>query len=399
MKRLLLLNHFAAPRGAPGGTRHVELTERLTGWQTIVVTANRNYFTDATVEAFPAAHRTVEHRTVWTAPDTGHGISRIVNWTVYAGGALIAGLRGPRPDVVYASSPHLFAGLAAWAVARLRRAPFVLEIRDLWPRVLVDMGKLSAGSAVVRALRAVEVFLYRHADRIVVLADGVRRVLVEEEGVPADRITDIPNGADPDDFAPPATREELRRQFGLIGFVVAYTGAHGPANGLELVLDAADKIARDLPDVCFLLVGDGVVKPELLRAARERELDNVVFMDPVAKDRMPALLGAVDVGLHVLADVPLFRYGVSPNKLFDYLAAGLPVITNTPGEVGSIVEEARAGIACQPGGIADAVRDMAAADPAARAEWGANGQSYLARTRSRTALAARLQKLLDEVTG
>ncbi|WP_396230997.1 glycosyltransferase, partial [Frankia sp. EI5c] len=122
---------------------------------------------------------------------------------------------------------------------------------------------------------------------------------------------------------------------------------------------------------------------------------NVRFHDAIPKDRMAALLGAVDAGLHVLADVELFRYGVSPNKLFDYMAAGLPVITNTPGEVSEIVTAAGAGVCCEPNGLADAVREVIAAGPRRRAEWGASGRSYMSRTRSRTALGGRLQELLD----
>ncbi|MEX5710338.1 glycosyltransferase family 4 protein [Parafrankia sp. FMc6] len=390
MKHLLVYNHFAALRGAPGGTRHVELVERLTGWRTTIVAANRNYFTRGVLRSSSA-----DYRTVWTAPYTGNGVMRILNWITYAVGAFVVGLRGARPDVVYGSSPHLLAGLTGWAVARIRGAAFVLEVRDLWPRVLVDMGQVREGSMSHRLLRAVETFLYRHADSVVVMADGVRRVLETEECVPPERIVSIPNGADPADFDPPMVREKLRRELGLSGFVVAYTGAHGPANGLDLVLDAAEKIADEFPEVRFLLVGDGAVKPMLVEAVRERRLDNVIFRDAIAKDRMPALLGAVDVGLHVLVDVPLFRYGVSPNKLFDYMAAGLPVITNTPGEVSALVEAAGAGVCCAPDGIADAVREVVAAGPERRADWGAAGRDYMSRNRSRTALGGRLQDLLD----
>ncbi|MEX5634515.1 glycosyltransferase family 4 protein [Parafrankia sp. FMc2] len=392
MRTLLVYNHFAAPRGAPGGTRHVEIVGRLTGWRTTILAADRNYVTRDVLRVSSA-----EYRTVRTTPYAGNGASRIVNWLSYAVSAFVAGMRHGRPDIVYASSPHLLAGLTGWAVARLRRATFVLEIRDLWPRVLVEMGQLRADSLVHRVLRAVEIFLYRHADAVVVLADGVGHVLESAEHVPAERIVCIPNGADPADFDPPAAREHLRREFGLSGYVVAYTGAHGPANGLDLVLDAAEKLGNELPEVRFLLVGDGAVKAALIADAQARHLDNVLFHDAIAKDRMPALLGAVDAGLHVLADVELFRYGVSPNKLFDYMAAGLPVITNTPGDVSDIVNEAGAGLCCQPDGIADAVRELVAAGPRRRADWGAAGRDYMSRTRSRTALGGRLQELLDSL--
>lgn len=395
-RRILILNHFAAPRGAPGGTRHVEFTDRLEGWDATVVASDRNYFTRWPTDVLPTGAHSTAYRTVRTTGYAGNGLSRVVNWASFAVGAFVVGFRERRLDVVYASSPHLLAALSGWALARLRRARFVLEIRDLWPRVLIDMGQLRESSRLYRLLRALELFLYCHADAIVVLAEGVRRTLVEEERVPEAQVRCIPNGADPRDFEPPASRDELRRRLGVNGqLVVAYTGAHGPANGLELALDAAAALADELPHVRFVLVGDGVDKPRLVAAAADRGVKNVEFHDPIPKAEMPALLGAVDVGLHVLADVPLFRYGVSPNKLFDYMAAGLPVITNTGGEVADLVREADCGLACPPNGIAAAVRAMDTAGPDQRSAWGRNGREFIGRNRSREALAAELAALLD----
>ncbi len=308
-RRVVVLNHFAAPRGAPGGTRHVELFGRLRGWDAIVLSSRVNYFTRSASRLDDQLFRTVP-----VLPYQGNGVARILNWASYAVAALVAAARLPRPDVVYASSPHLLTGLAGWALARLRRASFVLEVRDLWPVVLVEMGQLSAESWLYRVLKGLERFLYRRADVIVVMADGVRRQLVEGEGVPPDRVFLIPNGAEPEDFEPPAAPDELKKRYGLAGTVFAYTGAHGPANGLQALLDAAAEVKDELPYVRFLLVGDGVAKRSLVERAEAEGLDNVVFREPVPKNEMAALLGAVDVGLHVLADVPLFRYGVSPTS-------------------------------------------------------------------------------------
>lgn len=391
-KRVVVLNHFAAPRGAPGGTRHVELFGKLQGWDATVIGSRVNYFTRTQTRLDDSLYRTVT-----VLPYTGNGLTRVLNWLSYAVTGSLAAVRLPRPQVVYASSPHLLTGLAGWVLARARRARFVLEVRDLWPVVLLEMGQLDERSLLYRLLKGLEVFLYRRADAVVVMADGVRRVLVEQERVPAARVHLVPNGADPADFVAPATRAELRARYGLIGTVFAYTGAHGPANGLDLVLDAAAELADELPDVRFLMVGDGVAKHTLLARARAEGLTNVEFRPPVPKDEMAALLGAVDVGLHVLADVPLFRYGVSPNKLFDYMAAGLPVITNTGGEVSALVEESGAGSAVRPDGLADAVRRMTAASKAERRTWGASGREYIGRTRSRTALASKLERVLDEL--
>ncbi len=168
----------------------------------------------------------------------------------------------------------------------------------------------------------------------------------------------MPNGSDPAMFAVDDDRDTLRQRYGMTGFAVVYAGAHGPANGLGLVLDAAEQLQNDAPDVEFVLVGDGVDKEALVAEAAQSGLTNVRFLDPIPKSEMPGLLAAADAGLHVLADVPLFRYGVSPNKLFDYMAAGLPVVTNCPGEVEAIVTSAEAGIAVEPDEIDVAVRKI-----------------------------------------
>jgi glycosyltransferase involved in cell wall biosynthesis len=365
---------------------------RLERWRPLIIAADRNLLTrTATATSEPML------RLVRTTGYASNGIGRVVNWLSYAAAATVAGIRGPRPTVVYASSPHLFAGLAGWLVATARRSSFVLEVRDLWPAVLVEMGALTERSPLFRVMGGVERFLYRRADALVVLTEGVRDALVAS-GVPIDKLSVIPNGAEPSDFAVDADRDELRRRFGFGGFVLLYAGAHGPANGLDLVLDAAVELA-DLPDVRFVLVGDGLTKPTLQAEARRRNLANVTFLDPVAKERMPELLAAADIGLHVLADVPLFRYGVSPNKLYDYMAAGLPVLTNTPGEVAGLVNWADAGLAVAPDALADGVRAMVQAGPEVRQAWSSAGRQFMNEHRSRRMLAARLEALLDEVAG
>lgn len=391
MRRVLVLNHFAAPIDAPGGTRHVELFSRLPGWEALVIASDRNYLTRRTLR-----HNETTYRTVWSSPYWDSAASRVVNWTSFAATSFVAGLWWGRVDVVYASSPHLLAGLTGWGLARIRRARFVLEVRDLWPRVLVEMGQLQERSLLYRTLCRLADSLYRRADVVVVMAKGVEACLADD-GVDPSRLRFIPNGADPEDFTPAEGRDALRRQFGLDGVVVVYAGAHGPANGLDAVLDAARELRSELPDVRFLLVGDGVAKKELVTRARDEGLDNVEFRPPVPKTQMRKLLAAADVGLHVLADVSLFRFGVSPNKLFDYMAAGLPVITNTGGEVAALVEEAGAGLAVAPGGIADGVRTIVGAGPDGMAAWGRAARAFVARHHSRSSLAEQLANLLDEL--
>jgi glycosyltransferase involved in cell wall biosynthesis len=390
-RRLLAINHFANPFDAPGGTRLIELTERLDEWDTLIVAADRNLFTQQRQPSTSPGFRTVR-----TPPYGGNDGTRIANWAAFALSAFVVGMRSARPDVVYASSPHLLSGVAGWAIARLRGARFVLEVRDLWPQILVDTGRMRAGSPMHRLVRALELFLYRRADAIVVLAEGVAQAIIDDR-IPPERIHFIPNAADPADFVATLPRADLRARYGFDGVTIIYAGAHGPANGLDFVLDAAAEVAADLPHVRFVLVGDGLSKPALMARAEREHLANVTFLEAVPKQEMPDLLAATDAGLHVLADLPLFLYGVSPNKLFDYMAAGLPVLTNTAGEVGEIVKRNDAGVVVEPAQLASGVRQLVAVGAAERARWGDNGRQFTGRERNRSLMARRLQDLLDRL--
>lgn len=372
----------------------MELTGRLEGWDTTILAASRNLFT----RSMQPEAQVAGLRTVWTTPYWGNGPARVLNWLCYAFGSFIAGMRGDRPDVVLASIPHPFTAVAGWAIARLRHARFVLEIRDLWPEVLGDTGRLRPSSLPYRLLHRIHRSLCGRADAVVVLAKGVEETLVRD-GIPAECLHFIPNGADPDDFTPTRPRDELRRWYGFGGFTLVYAGAHGPANGLDLVLDAAKELAHAPDDIRFVLVGDGLAKDALVERANREQLRNVAFLDPIPKSEVPDLLAAADVGLHVLADVPLFRYGVSPNKLFDYMAAGLPVLTNTGGEVAELVTSNGAGIVTDPMGLAAGARQMASASEEQRRRWGSAGRRFMAEHRSHRLLASRLQELLDSLAG
>ncbi|MFF0369538.1 glycosyltransferase family 4 protein [Micromonospora sp. NPDC005087] len=379
--RVLVFNHFAVPRGYPGGTRHVELFSRLPGWSYVVIAGRRNMVTGLPQRAEPGFHP------VAVTPYRGNGLGRVVNWASYAVTATAAGLRQPRLDVVYASSPHLLAGVSGWIVAAVRRVPFVLEIRDLWPRVLVDMGRFAETSLTYRALERVERFLYRRAHRVVIMAPGVRAA-VEGKGAAPEKIAFIPNAADPEDFVPSADRDELRRRYGFTRRTAIYAGAHGPANGLDLLLDAA----KAVPDLDVVLVGSGVEKPRLQVAAHG--IRNVRFLDPVPKTEIPDILHAADIGLHVLADVELFRVGVSPNKVFDYMAAGLPIVTNSPGTVGDLVMGAGAGYLTAPGNLAHGLSQMYQASSEELTKMGAAGRRWIRENQSRTAMSRALGQLL-----
>jgi glycosyltransferase involved in cell wall biosynthesis len=382
-----VLNHFAVPEGAAGGTRHIEMFGALEDrWDVRIIAADRNLLDRRKMTSPDPRFRFVP-----TTPYRDNGPARIANWMSYTVGAVALGLFGARPAVVYASSPHLLAGLAGWMIARLRRAGFILEVRDLWPQILIQMGRARNGSVTYRILERIERRLYRSADAIVVLAQGSEPRIRAMAG-PGVKVVLVPNGADTDRFL------DVHPDLGAEPMTFIYAGAHGPANGLHLLLDAAKELEAESWTGQIVLVGDGVDKHALKDRAEALGLRQVAFRDSIPKVDMAGVLGSSQVGLHVLADVPMFRHGVSPNKLFEYMAAGLPVITNTPGEVSGVVTEAAAGIACEPHDMAGAMRRMAALPLSERQAMGASGREWVGLHRSRRVLAETIDHLMVSVT-
>ena len=320
----------------------------------------------------------------------------VVRWRVTLLTALVFGLpRLGKVDVVVASSPTLFSALSAWLIARVRRVPFVLEVRDLWPEAIVGLGLMRPGP-VVRVLEGLARFLYRQAALVVVVTSAFADRLVEQ-GVPLRKLAVIPNGADTRLFSPETGGCATRAALGLDGrFVVAYIGSHGLSHGLGAVLDAAAL----QPEVTYLLVGDGADRERLLAERDRRDLRNVVMRPSVDKARVPGLYAAADVCLVPLRDVPVFSAFV-PSKLFEMLAAGRPVIGAVRGEARDILARSGGALLVEPergDQLAQAV-DRLRADPALRAELANNGRAFAVEHYDRDTLAARYLELLRNVVG
>lgn len=297
-----------------------------------------------------------------------------------------------KADLVYATSTPLTVALPALA-ARLAGTPYVFEVRDLWPELPVAMGVLK-NPAAIAALSALEWAAYRGARAVVALSDGMAAG-VQRRGIPAERIAVIPNGCDLDLFTPdaaPAAAPWLRE-----GEVAAiYAGAHGRANGLDHLLDAAAALSGT--KLRLVLCGEGSEKPRLVARAADEGLANVTFLDPLPRRAMPALLRACAIGIQSLADVPAFREGTSPNKLMDYLAAGLPVAITYPGWAARLLEESGAGIAPQREDFPAALLALAN-DAERRAAMGAAARR-LAETRfDRAALAEKFVAVIEAAAG
>jgi glycosyltransferase involved in cell wall biosynthesis len=399
------VNQFAKTPDLPGGTRHYEMSARLAarGWSVTLVASDLNLTTRRYMRRKDASdRRPIEEqgagfRIVWLPAGSyeRNDWRRAISMLSFSWHAFRTLLRSTqRGDVVIGSSPHLLAALASWAGARIRRARFVLEVRDLWPESLVAVQ--GSETLLSRVLRPVATLLYRRSDSIVVLAKGSEDHL-KRLGIPGSKIHWIPNG-----FAPGAdpalNRSALPDSLEWIADenVFIYAGAHGPANGLEILIDVAEILTERRVPARILLLGDGPSKVELQSDVEQRGVDALVFHPPVVKSLVPSLLHHCVGGLMILKDAPLFAYGVSPNKLFDYLGAGLPVVANVPGDVAQILAECDGGVSVSPNdaaAIADAIERILG-DPGRRL----GAQQWVRENYSRDRLAERLERVIADIS-
>lgn len=304
-------------------------------------------------------------------------------------------------DVVVVSSPTFFSILAGWAIARLKGARLVVEIRDLWPALVVELGVLTS-RPLIRALEAIEMASYRAADAVVLVTEGFRRNLADR-GIDPTKLHTIPNGADIDRFAPLALtdgeRNEIRARLGAGAgeTLVLYIGAHGICHGLTAVAEAAGKLTGE--PVHFSFVGEGATKAELAQRVAQLGLDNVTLQPGVPREEVPRLLAASDICLVPLRNVDIFSSFI-PSKTFEYLAAEKAVVGSVRGEPGDVLRASGA-VVVEPedvSGLADAIRDLAS-DPRRRDAMGKQGRQYVLEHFDRRKLAERYRSLLRQVTG
>ncbi len=427
---ILLIHQAFVTGGDAGGTRHYEFARHLIrhGHRVSVITSDISYLTgirkkdahkkdarkedthkedthkeDARKEAVErAAGNPTEDSNLriyysFTSSGLHKGfLPRLFSFFSFMISAFFTALSIPDVDVVWGTSPNLFQALTAWLSARCKRSRFLLEIRDLWPDFAIELGVLK-NPFLIACSRGLETFLYRHADRIIVNSPGFIPHIQKKSGQTP---TLIPNAADIAMFtATEADRKDFRHQHGLEhAFVVMYCGAHGPANDLNVVLDAAELLREDT-NIRFVFVGSGKDKVRLVESAKKRNLDNVIFIPPVSKTDMPRVMAAADAGLAILKPIPLFKT-TYPNKVFDTMAAGKPVLCQIDGVIREVIEKYDAGLFIEPGNpiaLASVVREVAAA-PARCREMGVNGQAAIRTHFSREQTANQIEQVLLEMT-
>lgn len=252
-----------------------------------------------------------------------------------------------RCDVVFATSTPLTAAIPGIFARIFRWKPFVFEVRDLWPELPQAMGAIT-NPVVIALLRALERSAYWAADSCIGLSPGIVDGIKKTAG-PDKHVALIPNGCDLELFSQKQPSADAVAGEGSGGFIAAFTGTHGMANGLDAVLDAAAELKRrNRSDISLMLIGDGQSKPELVKRANADGLTNIIFRDPMPKSELNELMLEVDAGLMILANVPAFYFGTSPNKFFDYIAQGLPVLNNYPGWLAEMIDAQKIGIVVPP---------------------------------------------------
>ena len=257
-------------------------------------------------------------------------------------------------DVAFATTTPLTAGIPGIFARWLRGKPFVFEVRDLWPELPKQMGVIK-NPIVLAAMSALEWCSYHSAHRCIGLSPGIVEG-IKKRGVEASKVEIVPNGCDLTIFA---DNVNSWRPDGVADadLMAVFTGTHGVANGLDAALDAALVLKqRGREDIKLVFVGQGKLKDDLQKRAERENLDNVIFHPPVNKSKLAQLMKGADLGLQLLANIPAFYYGTSPNKFFDYIAAGLPVLNNYPGWLAGMIKENNCGYAIEPDS-ADAFAD------------------------------------------
>jgi glycosyltransferase involved in cell wall biosynthesis len=410
VKILYISQYFPPEMGAPAA-RAAELSRRWArmGHDVTVLTGFPNHPTGIV----PAEWRARLHhfrcqeavdgvrivRTwLWPLPNR-KAHERIRNYASFWISSSVSGLALQKPDVVIATSPQLLVALSGWWLAFWKRVPFVFEVRDLWPEALAAVGAGSEGTWLHRTLGAIAGFLYRRADRIVVVAPAFKDHLIRHWNVPAAKISIVENGVETDLFRFDLATAEVRKQLQLENrFLICYIGTMGNAHGLGTVIAAAGQLQTTLPNAIFLLIGEGAEKERIVALAAARGLTNLQFLGQQPRERIPAYISAADLCLVMLKKTELFKT-VIPTKLLEYMACERPVIVAVDGQARQIVEDAGAGVFVDPENsqaLVQAILDLAE-NPEQRRQMGVSGRQYIVDRLSREKTAhdyiAVLQKL------
>lgn len=399
---ILLIHQAFVALDEAGGTRHHEFARYIAsqGHRVTIIASPISYLTGKADSAhIPWCEKQTDGELItilraYTYPALHRSFAfRLISFFSFMVSSFIIGMGVKNVDLVWGTSPPIFQGITAWMLARIKRRHFLFEVRDLWPTFAVAVGVLR-NPLLIRLSNWLERFLYHRADQVVVNSPGYISH-VKSRG--AKRVELVPNGTDTRMFNPDVDGKAFRKSNDLEGkFVALYAGAHGLSNDLGVVLEAAKKCLTQT-NIIFVLVGDGKDKPTLLAQAAREGLTNVIFLPPIPKVEMPAALASADACIAILKPIEMYKT-TYPNKVFDYMASGKPVVLAIDGVIREVVQSAGGGIFVRPGDAEALYRAILtlANDPETSQRMGRQASRYVQSHFDRASLAA---KLLDIMGG
>jgi glycosyltransferase involved in cell wall biosynthesis len=406
--RVWIINQFANTPDLPGHTRQYDLGSYLAqkGCGVTVFASDYN-LSKRTYQRLKGWHFwKCEHYGnlkwcwLWVSPYRHNNWLRYLNLISFCLSLFLFSWLVPRPDLIIASSPQLPAAWLCMKLAQIRKVQFWVEVRDLWPQVLIDLGGKSSDSLVIKVLSWMESQVYQKSAQVIVLSEGSIQY-VEKRG--AKTVVCLPNGSDLGSISLNSLQDRdiqwMKKQFGINPnqFCLIYAGAHGLANGLEVIVEAARILQEKAPQrFQILLVGDGTEKPQLQQLAIG--VENIEFRDPIPKQKIHSLLRSADGLILTLKNIPLFKYGVSPNKLYDYYAVAKPVIVAVGGFINQEVEDHHLGFAVDPENptqLAQAILQLAATPAQVRQSMGQHARTLAENSYSREVVAEKFYQLIQ----
>src|SRR5215216_488777 len=383
MKILLLNQSFVSP-DEPGHTRHFEMAQYLHGCgdELVIIGSDSNYQTGL---------RTVERKGLYVEQviDGVHVLRaysaqtlhrsyfwRFISFFSFMFSSVWAALQVKDADLIMGTTPPIFQAVSAWFVAFVRRKPFLLEVRDLWPEFAISMGVIK-NPILITLAHWLEKFLYARATHILVNSPAYKEYILGK-GVHEEKISFIPYGTDVNMFNPNMDGSSVREKLGLKDkFLVLYAGAMGQAHDLYTVLRAAKRL-NDESHIYFVFFGDGKERPNLQAEAQRLDLKNVIFAGVCPKKEMPSIVASADVCLAILQRNSMFRTPY-PNKVFDYMAAGRPTVLVIDGVIREVIETSHGGVFVEPGDDAQLAKTILelSRDPQRVRQMGIHAREYL----------------------
>ena len=409
MSNLWIINQFANTPDQSGHTRQFEIADYLVkkGWKVSVFSSdfniNKRKFTKLKPFQFSLLERINGIRWFWLRvfPYKNNNWKRYINiisFTVHLFFKLlfeifIQSINSKKPDIIFASSPQLPASFGALIISKIFFIPFVLEVRDLWPQVLIDEGGINKNNLLIKILELIEMILYKQSNEIIVLSKGLKNHIYKKG---AKKITWLPNGSDLSKFKKKPLLKELSCFNKENPFKLIYAGAHGRSNALENVLKAADLLKNE--PIKFIFIGDGPNK-KLLKN-QSIHMKNIEFRNPVPKESMPKIIESSHAMLITLKNNPLFKYGVSPNKLYDAYAVGRPVIVSIGGNINEEIINNKIGFACEPENpllLAEIIKKLSLCTKSERQLMGDKARLLAESTYSRQKINPKINNLLKRI--